>query len=193
MLIIETVAVITGLLAAWYARLNDKVTWVYSLISVILFTYLFYSVGLVGSVLLQLYFIIVSIVGLWTWRDSSYNGHHIKWSNKYAIALSFYVSIMGAIVFGYLLSNSTYLTEIFGIVQYPYLDSFIWWGSMMAVVLLAYRRIESWILWIVVDIVAIYVYLMVDMYIVVIQYIILLINAIWGLYQWNKQKNIGRL
>lgn len=186
LLILEIIAVIFGLLSAWFARKNDKITWIYSFISVVIFAYLFWNMGLVGSTFIQFLFMGISLLGMFSWNER-FMSLKIKWSDPMVVATCALGVLFGTLVFGVLFGTSESLALIFGVVQFPVLDSFIMVGSLVAVMGMAYRKVESWVFWIIVDIVAIYVYIMVGMYFVVFQYVFLLGNAIKGLYEWHEE------
>ena len=61
--------------------------------------------------------------------------------------------------------------------------------SLLATYLMAKRYIDHWIIWIIVDIASIYLYWKVGLYLLSIEYVIFVLNAIFGFYIWNKEKN----
>jgi nicotinamide mononucleotide transporter len=58
--------------------------------------------------------------------------------------------------------------------------------SFAAQYLMMTRRLESWYLWIVVDIVAVWLYMHKGIPFVALLYLIFLFNAIYGLVIWNR-------
>lgn len=70
---------------------------------------------------------------------------------------------------------------------YPYADSFVMVASMLATFLLAKKRIETWILWIVVDVVSVVLYLIKGVYFLSLEYVVFLGLATYGLLQWRKK------
>jgi len=57
-------------------------------------------------------------------------------------------------------------------------------GSALAQFLMDNKKIQSWIVWILVDIVSIYFYYTMGWYLVAFQYVFFLANAFWGLHVW---------
>ena len=51
----------------------------------------------------------------------------------------------------------------------------------------AKKQIENWILWIVVDVISVMLYLFKGIYFLSLEYVIFLVLATWGLWQWRKK------
>jgi nicotinamide mononucleotide transporter len=60
-------------------------------------------------------------------------------------------------------------------------------ASILATFLLAKKRIETWILWIVVDVVSVVLYLIKGVYFLSLEYVVFLGLATYGLLQWRKK------
>jgi len=70
----------------------------------------------------------------------------------------------------------------------PYFDAFTTVGSLVAQVLLAKKYIGNWIIWIIVDMVAINVYLFKGLYYFAFLFFVYLILCIIGFVQWKKKR-----
>ena len=68
----------------------------------------------------------------------------------------------------------------------PYLDAVTTTMSLTAMWLLSVRRAESWVYWIIVDILAIYIYFSKGILFIGVQYVALLAIAIYGLFNWAR-------
>ena len=68
----------------------------------------------------------------------------------------------------------------------PYADAFTTVASIIATYLMAKKRLECWIFWITVDVVAIGVYLYKDLLITSGLYAVFLVLATLGYRQWRK-------
>lgn len=181
----EIIAVITGVLAAYYASRGNRLVWTYSLISVIIFIFLFYNVGLIGSIILQLYYAVVSIFGLFMWKNKEelFTPEWLSSSTVFGIIVS---TILVSVGIGYCFATFDIFQKLIGSIIFPYVDSFILVASVVANYLMLIRKVESWLLWIIVDIIAIVMYIGAGLYIVSIQYLIFLIIAIKGFYKWRE-------
>lgn len=140
---------------------------------------------------LQVYFFVVSVYGWYNWRKRANTKETLPITKltqseiKYwAIAL-----VVGTFSIGYLMSNiHIYAPNLFPEpAAYPYPDAFTTAASIIAMIMLSRKQIENWILWIIVDIVAIYLYYLKDILFVAIEYVIFLIICIFGYMNWKKQ------
>lgn len=68
----------------------------------------------------------------------------------------------------------------------PYADSFIMSASLVAQWLMARKKLESWLFWITVDVIAVGVYWIKELYITTGLYTVFLILAIMGFFEWRK-------
>ncbi len=73
----------------------------------------------------------------------------------------------------------------------PYADATIAGASVVAQVLLAVRRVENWVLWIAIDVLAVGVYLDRALYLTAGLYVMFLALAVAGLVQWAKAARSG--
>ena len=71
---------------------------------------------------------------------------------------------------------------------YVFPDAFILVASLVAQYLLALKKIENWILWILVDIIAIIIYYLKGLYVTSGLYLLYLILCISGWLQWSKER-----
>jgi len=72
--------------------------------------------------------------------------------------------------------------------SYPYLDALTTVMSLVAMWLMARKHIESWIYWIVVDAIGIWLYFVKDVRFISLLYVVLLALAIRGLVDWRSAR-----
>lgn len=79
---------------------------------------------------------------------------------------------------------------------YPYADTLVAVASIVANTLMARRFIESWVLWIGIDVICVYLYFQKDIKFIAFEFLIFLILAFYGLYSWillkRKQDQISK-
>jgi nicotinamide mononucleotide transporter len=73
----------------------------------------------------------------------------------------------------------------------PMADSAVTGMSIAAQILLSFRRIENWVLWIVIDIVSIALYLSRDLHLLAALYAGFLVLSVVGLRTWTRAANNG--
>ena len=125
---------------------------------------------------MNLYFLFISVYGFISWKykeiDISMN-----------IKTSFVYLIIALIIFILCYYVFTYFDG-----QMVLLDTMILFLSILANLLMVHKKIFHWYVWIIVNIISIYVYYNSGLYTVAIQYIYFLINAFIGIYVWRITK-----
>jgi nicotinamide mononucleotide transporter len=104
------------------------------------------------------------------------------------------ICIVATLVLGKLSSHlHLWFPKLFSLPSaYPYIDSFTSVLSIYATFLLMKKKLEAWIVWLIVDIILSIVYLLKDIKLVSIEYVIFCIIAGYGFYHWYRtyQKEI---
>ena len=175
---LEIFASIFGLVSI---RLISKVNiwnWPISIVSQILFMILFFKIKLFANFILQFYFLGISIYGWILWKKSGDDLKITKLTNKKRIYCLLFI-ISSILISPYV----NYLSP------HPILDFSILSMSIVASYLMSRKIIDSWILWIIVDIIAIYLYYISGIYVISFEYIIVLLMAFNGLKKWNKYEH----
>ena len=107
------------------------------------------------------------------------------------IMLSLAILAIGTMGLGYFMQNihhifpNTFPTPA----SYPFPDAFTTIASVLATFLMARKKVECWILWIVVDVVSILLYNLKGIRFVAAEYVIFLLMSAFGLYFWIKKLN----
>lgn len=197
---LELWATVLGLAAVIGARLN-KVWWYpLGILNSVGFIAIFYQIQLYSDLLLNFYFIAISIFGWWVWTRRKSDGseeYPIQYMNTLDQILTVALIVVGTVLLG------TYIDPIFnGMAQsvasvlgttythtpaaMPYWDAATTVMSIAAMYLLAKRKVESWILWVIVDIICVGLYAYRGVAAMSVEYFIFLANAVYALYQWHK-------
>ena len=176
-MIIEVLAVIFTLLSVYLTVKGNILCWPMSLIGVTFYSIIFYQYNLFGELFLQFVFFIQSIFGWISWKKPK-EELSISWIKRENI--------------GYLINAMLLLYTITYVISsninghMPFLDSTVTTLSITATFLLIKKKIESWILWIINDILLIILFSMNGLNISSYIYFIFLILAITGLIRWIK-------
>jgi len=188
---IELVGTILYFASVFLISRKNILTWPVGIISVILYGILFYQIELYSDMLEQSYYFVISIIGWITWNTRKNNNQPIEtmWSGKKGILLSISITIFGTILLSiFTTSFNKYFPNIFPEpASFPILDALTTVMSFVAMYLITVRKNEGWIYWIIVDIIAIWLYWVKDVRFISIQYVFLLGMAIYGFIYWMKK------
>ena len=177
---LEIIGFISGFTGVFLTVIKNKWCFPIGIINVIISCFLFYESRLYADSLQQLVYIPLLIVGWLNWNknvDAEFIVERIK---KNGAALYFSLFILTGVVLGFILKN-------YSNASFPWIDSMATSASFLAQYLIAKKKIENWIIWIIVNVVYIFVYLQKDLSLYAILYCVYLFLAIQGYYQWRKQ------
>ena len=168
-------------LAILLAGRNSIHTWWTGIIGAVLFGILFYQTKLYADVTLQGFFIATGVLGWMRWRrgrtDPQLPVGRIKPLALVPIGIGGVLVTLG---YGTLLHR---FTDAYA----PFWDSLILVASVIAQFLLIGRKIETWYFWLLVNIVAVPLYLSRDLWLTSGLYVAYLINAVIALRVWRRE------
>jgi nicotinamide mononucleotide transporter len=185
-IVLEAIAVFFGLLSVWYAKKENVLVYPTGIISTLLFVYLLFKWGLLGDMLINAYYFMMSIYGWYIWTRKVDDTHFTpitRTTNQEKI-------ITTSILIG---------SFIFVVLVYNYFDRFNTWTAYVDTLttaiffagmwLMARKKIENWIFWIIGDIISVPLYFIKGYTLTSIQYLIFLIIAYYGYIEWKKSLN----
>ena len=183
---LEIFAVFFGFLSVWFSKNNNVLVFPTGLINTSIFVYLLFKWELLGDMIINAYYFVVSIYGWYYWTRKNSNNVYTPISkvnyNDQKIILV--ISILSAIFVSLMY---TFFNKWSGLVSYiDIITTSIFFAGMW---LMARRKIESWIFWIIGDIISIPLYLYKGLTFTSFQYFIFTFIAIAGYYKWKSIYN----
>ncbi|GGX07961.1 nicotinamide riboside transporter PnuC [Aquimarina muelleri] len=189
-IILEIIAAIFGLLSVLFAWGNK--IWVYptGIISTAIYVYLLLQWSLLGDMMINVYYFIMSIYGWYVWtlkiddtRVTPISRTTIEEKN---IAIIIFVMTL-LFVFGVYVVFDKWKGWT------PYVDTITTAIFFVGMWLMAKRKIENWIFWIIGDIISIPLYFYKGFTLTSFQYLLFTIIAIFGYLSWKKSldKNLA--
>ncbi len=181
---LESMGVFFGFLSVWFSKQNNVLVYPTGMISTSIFVYLLYSWDLIGDMLINGYYFIISIYGWFYWSQTK-NGETL---NKIAIMnkgdkITVIILFILALIFVfYIYTLFDKLNSIVAIVDT--ITTAIFFSAMW---LMAKRKLENWIFWIIGDILSIPLYFYKGLVLTSFQYLVFTLIAIVGYYSWEKE------
>lgn len=188
---IEFFGTLLNIATVWLVAKKKILNWPVGIAAVLLFGALFWQLRLYSDLIEQFYYLVTGFWGWWLW--SQYKKKGISQKDMPVrkvtknIAASCAVSIvLGTLALGYFVSHiHLYWPTLFpDPASYAYLDAFTTVMSFAAQILLVLRYLENWYLWIVVDVIGVWLYNVKGVKFVALLYFIFLILATKGLLHW---------
>ena len=186
---IEAVGTILYLWSVWLIAKRNIITWPVGIVSVVLYALLFYQIQLYSDAIEQIYYIGASIYGWWHWSKAP-REHGIVagvgFSGKRPILFYIALALILSAATGAIMSRIHLLVPVIfpEPASFPYLDALTTIMSFTAMWLMARQRTESWIYWIIVDVIGIGLYYSKNVKFVALLYVVLLVLASKGLAEW---------
>ncbi|HOW26598.1 MAG TPA: nicotinamide riboside transporter PnuC [Bacteroidales bacterium] len=184
---IEYVAVIFGILSVWYAKKENVLVYPTGIVNVLIFVYLCYDAGIYANMGINIFYFFMSVYGWYSWtrKDAGENVLVISRCN-----LS-YGAVMIAIFLALFLLLRFVLMR-FTDSMVPGIDALTTSIYVVGMWLMARKKIENWIAWIIGDIIAIPLYAYRGLIFSSLQFFIFLIIAILGYIEWRRKLLSGQ-
>jgi len=182
---LEIIAVFFGFLSVWFSKNNNILVFPTGMINTSIFVYLLLKWSLLGDMIINAYYFIMSIYGWYFWLKGTNNtvSPISKVSNKdirIVVLLFISSSAFVSLVYSFFDKWETIVSYI------DILTTAIFFAAMW---LMAKRKVESWIFWIVGNIISVPLYLHKGLAFTSIQYFIFTVIAIAGYIKWKELYN----
>ncbi len=178
---LEIIGFICGVLGVYLTLKENIYCFPISIINVSISLVLFYSQKLYADSIQQIVYFFLISYGWMKW-DTSKNKVFIQVSKSSKKQLINVVLI--AIVISLLLGS---LLQHFTDASFPWIDSSATAASFVAQWLIAKKKIENWVIWMLVNITYIGIYINKHLYLYAILFFIYFALAVWGYSSWKKQ------
>lgn len=174
----EYVAVFFTVVCIFLAGRNNIHTWWTGIVACIAYGYVFYGAKLYADALLQVFFIGTSILGwvLWSKRTDQ-TERPITSTDQGVIALITALAVLVTIGYSELLKAYTDAAA-------PLFDSAVLICSIIGQILLMRRNIQTWPVWILVNIISVPLYYSRELYLSAALYAVFLVHAIYAWHKW---------
>ena len=183
-IILEFLAFCFGIISVVFAKKQNILVYPTGIICTIITMYLMYKVSLLGHILVNLLYTIISFFGWWNWSRRENNDLVVKVSKFTSNDLTKSLLIFFFILFVAYFAHDFFATNFEG--QIKELDILTSGIFVTAMWLMANKKLENWILWIIGNVITIPLYLSSDKIILSIQYIIFTILAVQAYIEWKK-------
>ncbi len=183
---LEWIAVITGLLSVWFSMRENILVYPFGIVSVLIYVYLAFNYQLYADMGVNSYYFVMSVYGWYHWKDT-------KDSAMDQIPITTNSSREWWISAGILIGS--FLILVFVLMNFTDSDVPIWDATttcfaITGMWLMAQKKLEHWLAWIITDLISIPLYFYKGLILTSVQFLIFTILAIAGYIAWkNSVKN----
>lgn len=177
---LEILAVISGLAYVVLASKGNKWCFLFGLISSVIYVYITFIYHLYFDTSINIYYIIMSFIGWYEWSNKQEKSDLvINTTAKNKLITGILSSAVVCIILAFFVDR-------FSDAELAYADAFTTVFAIYATWMTVKRYIENWIIWIVVDLVASFMYFYKELYFTSLLFIIYTVIAIVGYFKWEK-------
>ncbi|MFY0713369.1 nicotinamide mononucleotide transporter [Seonamhaeicola sp. NFXS20] len=185
-IVLEIIAVIFGFLSVWYSKQNKVLVFLTGMISTIIFVYLLLKWELLGDMMINAYYFIMSVYGWYVWTKKTDKEQvtpiSLTTNNEKKLSIAIFIATL---LFVYLV----YITFDKWNGWVAYVDTITTAIFFVGMWLMARRKLENWIFWIIGDIISVPLYFYKGFTFTSLQYLGFTIIAILGYLAWKKILN----
>ncbi|WP_055447537.1 nicotinamide riboside transporter PnuC [Lacinutrix mariniflava] len=183
---LEIIAVIFGFLSVWFSKQNNILVFPTGIISTLIFVYLLLKWELLGDMMINAYYFIMSIYGWFIWTN--------KVDATHVTPISSTTLKEKKISLGIFIATLFFVFTVYNVFDkwtswVAYVDTFTTAIFFVGMWLMAKRKIENWIFWIIGDLISVPLYLYKGFTFTSFQYFGFTIIAIFGYLAWKKNIN----
>ena len=182
-IVLECIAFGFGIISVIYAKRENILVYPTGITCTLITMYFMFSERLIGHMMVNLFYTLMSIYGWWNWSRKENDVVKVKISK-----FGFKDLPKASMIFFFIVFISYFLHDYFNtdLGAYASLDIFTSGIFVTAMWLMANKKLENWVLWIIGNVITIPLYFGSDKIILSVQYIIFTILAIQGYLQWKK-------
>jgi nicotinamide mononucleotide transporter len=187
--LLEYIAVMFGIASVWFSRKENILVYPVGLANTVPYVFISINGSLFGEASVNFYYTVMSIYGWILWAKKNQQQQHIvritksdkkEWLQQVIFFSVFYISFFIALAF---------LKKSFAPGAIPWADAFASATAFTGMWLMARKKVESWYWWIATNIASIPLYFVKHYVFTSVYYLILLIMAFAGLFEWIRKSN----
>lgn len=186
--VLEFIAVVFGLLSVWYAKQEKILVYPTGIISVLIYVYICFGIKLYADAGINLFYFGMSVYGWYKWtRKSSKPPLKITANSLRDWLISILMfAVSGIIILLLLVYFKAGDTEYWS-TKVPYIDTFTTAIFIVGMFLMAFKKVENWIFWIIGDVISVPLYAYKGLVFTSFQFLVFLVLAIMGYFAWRKK------
>ena len=179
---LDATAVGTSYACTWLCVAQSRLNYVFGIVSVALYSYLFWLAGYNALALFNLYLVGSLVYGWFRWGKDS--------NPRLVRSLKLDMWTLGYASIGIAIALACIVVNIYFPGTFRPVDIWITALSGVAQVMLDNKRLQTWYVWFVVNIMSMYTFYHDAMYIVLLQYVFFTINVFIGAISWKRSMKV---
>lgn len=180
--LIEAIAVIFGLVSVWFEKKENILVYPFGLVSVILYIYITYTVGLFADMGINAFYFVMSIYGWYMWARGGKGGTKLPITYSGVKGNLINIAILAGVFFILYFVLSNYTSS-----DVPVWDAMTTAFFVVGMYLMALKKIENWMAWMFGNFISVPLYAYKDLVFTSVQFLIFLIISVFGWLEWRRR------
>jgi nicotinamide mononucleotide transporter len=178
---LDLIASFFGLIYILLATKQNNWCWPAAIISSTVYVFVFVFSKLYFDAILNFYYVAIAFYGFYNWKKISNSKEaKVSFSSKKFTSIWIAICAITSIALGY-------FAQKFTDAEFAYADAFTTIFSFYATWLITQKRIENWLFWIIINVVAIFMYYLKGLNFTVGLFTVYLVFAVYGFFTWRKE------
>ena len=178
---LDLIASFFGLIDILLATKQNNWCWPAAISSSSVYVFVFFFSKLYFDAILNLYYVAMAFYGLYNWNKiSNTKENQVSFSSKKFTSIWITICAITSIALGY-------FAQKFTDAEFAYADAFTTIFSFYATWLITQKRIDNWLFWIIINVVAIFMYYLKGLNFTVGLFAVYLAFAVYGYYSWRNE------
>lgn len=192
---IEIIAVVFGILSVWYARKENILVFPFGILNVSIYIYICFVSRLYANAGINIVYLASNIFGWYMWSRAVNGDEKLQITrNSSIINIISWISVVSIYIAVFFILRWVNRADVDYMNSYlPWIDSFNTSFFLVATILMALKKLENWIFWIVGDVVSIPIFASQGLYFTSIQYTVFLVLAILGWKEWKAKVAVSKI
>ncbi len=180
--LLEIIAVVFGLLSVWYSKKANILVFPTGIVSVLIYIYICFFAKLYADMMINFVYFVMSVYGWHNWARKRDDNQvlPVMFAGRKLNLIALAATVFSFVVLSYVLSRHTDSNV-------PYWDSFTTAIFITGMFLMAMKKVENWIYWIIGDVISIPLYFYKGLVFTSLQFTIFLIIAVMGYFAWRQK------
>jgi len=182
---LEAVAVFFGLASVFYSMKENILVFPTGIVGTLIYVWICLQVKLYADMGINAYYFMMSIYGWYIWSRPKAGAVKVPvtWLDRKGIITSLGLFLGSYAVLYFVLATFTDS-------DVPYWDSFTTSSAFVGMWLMAKKKVENWIAWIVTDLVSVPLYMYKGLLLTSFQFLVFTVLAVLGLIAWVKSAKL---
>ncbi len=181
----ELIGFVTGVLNVWLVTREHLWSWPVGIVNAAFYIVVFSRSGLYSDTGLQMVYLVLSVYGWWHWKTGGVHASALRRPVVVTrVAGSTVARLAGIWIALWLLLAA--ITSRIPNAALPWFDAALVAASLIAQWMMTRKLLESWILWILVDVAYVGLFIVRGLPLTAVLYAIFFLLAILGLVQWTR-------